>query len=710
MMMQRGAKIFMLLAHIFLYSCAHSKDFVLYQQGQKIPVLFAGSGKSVAAKEFVQFCQKLGVNIKPVSEKPKDDRLAIILSSDPSLESFALKQSANQLHISGNSINGLRKGLRYFFSHYTSLNQFNYKSTTLPKQVQISVPEGLDYTSNRDFRFVEPYFSQNFNEDFRLWNNTNTIEETWGLWGHNLGKFIRVTPEMYAIINGKPNDEQLNFSSKALQKALESAIQEHLIENPAANHFMIMPYDNELVCQCASCLAQGNTATSASPAVYHLLTELAAKFPKAKFFSTAYLSTEKAPKNKLPQNAGVMISTMSFPKGTVLENHKKALEISAIFQNWRNLTSNIYLWDYAINFDNYFEFYPTVSVAQKNLKFFKENGVTGVFMHGSDEGSFAAFGDLKCYLYAQLLNNLNVDLDQETRFFLTNTYSTMGKELSDYYTNVEHLSLNSSKTLDIYGGIKYAVNKYLNQDYINKYLNIFLKQQTLLKADERSSADLILMSFLFQSLELQRINGIGNNGYATYVGNKLVLEPNLLQRLALLKKLALRNRIDVYNESKASLLAYLDIWQSRIVDKPYYNLFYQKPFSITTALDEDYANKKMLNDGAFGFYDYDNNWLINSQNVLRIEVDLKDLRTTRTINFSFLNDKQHHIYLPGSVTVSVGDRKFEKKVSPSDKDLAILTVNIPVEIRENDSTIVIEITKQAKEGKSLIACDEIIFK
>lgn len=710
--MQKKA-FFLLIFHLLMSGCAHSTGFVLYKKGEITPViLMEPATAKTCADDFNSLFKKLtGITLPLITTTPTDGRPVISLILDDEITGFNISLKDNSLLFKANTTDALHKAIRYFYTNYTSLNQFTADGS-IPLQKAIHIPLALNYTSNQQLSYIEPYFGQNFAQDFRWWNNTNTLEETWGLWGHNIGKFIKVTPEMYAVIDGQPNEEQLNFSSEALYLALETAIKAKLDADPTVNKFMVMPYDNDLVCQCEQCVKAGNTKTNASPAVYHLIDRLATRFPKAVFFSTAYISTLNPPKEPTKANVGVMVSTMSFPKGVVIANSNKAQSIIKLLNSWKNVTSNLYLWDYAINFDNYFDFYPTVAIAQQNLQFYLKNGVSGIFMQGSDEGSFAAFGDLKCYLYAQLFNHPDADLKYHTRLFLENRYPTLGKSLADYYQHMEETALKSNKTMDIYGGIKNSVNKYLISDNFNKNLNKIITPNSF-SAREQKASELIQMAFVFQKLELMRTDGINENGYAvfnTHAASASLnpLVPKLLQQLA---KLSEATGIKTYNETGLSIDDYISGWKTRIVNTPYRNYFFKKPIKILTDLDEDYNDISLLNDGALGFKDYYNNWLLNTSPTFKIAIATTGLEKAKTIKMSFLYDKRHRIYLPEKVLVNIGNRQTEVLVGkPSGNEAEIITVKIPVKITSPNEPLSIEIKKQAPYLKKAIACDEIIFE
>lgn len=713
--MYKKAIFFIVVVHLFLVCCANSKDFTLYRKGEVVPKIFAVNKNTwSAAKDFQQLFQKAtGEKLEIISQKSNSLAPIVELSIEET-EDFGLKIENEKLIIFGSSENDLLRGIRYLFSHYTNVNQFSINNPSLNPQREIILPDNIS-KAGEGFAYREPYFAQNFDPAFRLWNNTQTLEEVWGLWGHHIDKFITVTPQMMAIINGKVNDEQLDFSSPALQKALEKAIKEKSENDPMVKKFMIMPYDNDLVCQCDQCLALGNTKTNASPAVFHLINQLASKFPKLEFFSTAYVSTETPPKEALGPNVGIMLSSMPFPKGIVIENTKQAEKIKNTISNWKNITKNIYLWDYAINFDNYFEFYPTVSITQKNLIFYKSNGITGVFMHGSDEGSFVAFGDLKCYLYAQLLNKPDLDLKAQIRLFLEKKYPKLGKDLAEYYLKIEEKSLENNKSIDIYGGIKQSKNKYLKIDDLNKIINKINVSYKDLAPEEQVAINSILLSCIFQKLELLRTNGLGPEGYASFnpETSGSVLNPEITNLIKALKKLGAALKIETYNESGFTLSHYISLWETNLISKPYKNFFYQKPFQVLSRLDEDYSDISLLNDGALGFNDYYNNWLICTIDNLSIELNAEEVKSAKILQLHFLSDKKHKIYLPEKVIVSIGNEKFEVMVPKDQESLnsrRIVEVNMPITLPKLAQKIKIEVKKSQEFQKRAIACDEIIFK
>ncbi len=701
-----------MLTQLLLVGCANSKDFVLYKNNSALPLIIAVTQHELkAAARFQQFFKiATGKNIEVKNNGTNNHErknIALVIDRDINSDSFHIYTEESTLYIKAANLNGLLTGVSNFFSDYVGLTQFD-TAKSFSSLTEIKVDQNLNYTTKYDFEYREPYFAQNFNPDFRYWNSTHSIEDKWALWGHNLVKAVKVTPQMLAKINGKTNDEQFDFSSKELEKALTEYISQKLEYDSDVNYFMIMPNDNDIVCLCDACKKEGNTENNASPAVFALLNRLADKFPQAVFFSSAYITTQTPPKTKLKANTGVMISTMSFPKGVIIEKSTKFASINRIFEDWKALTDKIYLWDYAINFDNYFEFYPTLLIQQQNLNYYKNKGVNGIFMHGSDEGSFTAFGDLKAYIYAKLFKDVKTDVEKEIKLFFIKEYPKTGTILSDYYLNAEQASYKSNKIIDIYGGIQQFKNKYLNLIDLNNLYNKISTLYSSASVEEQKKLNLVLASVSFQQLEIMRTNGVSENGYAVPTnGSSATINEQSTSALKSFKEYSTAGGINTYNEIGLLVSDYLKQWQN-LLNQPYKNLLYGKALKALSKLDEDYPNIKVLNDGALGFTDYYNNWLIATIEPLKVEIAAQDIKEASWLEMHFLVDKKHRIYAPESIVLTLDGKPQEYKLK-EDAFTGIQKIRVQVKIPKTTQSVILSVKKKPEFEKRAIACDEIIF-
>ncbi|KAF2516312.1 DUF4838 domain-containing protein [Flavobacterium salilacus subsp. salilacus] len=707
-------KLVIVLVILVSFGCdSNSQTYTVYEKNAVEPVILINdTALRPIAEDLCDFFEQTAGMRPVITDKISSKNVPVIaidiLKKTDDNSAFTITHKKNTITIKGIDIEALYNVNRYFFANYTAVNQFSVKTTdTITK---INIPINLDYKRTNDFEYREPYFPDNFSKQFRRWNATQTLEEEWALWGHNIGKVIKVTPAMLAKVDGEVNEEQLCFSSPELETALKQYIKKQIKENQEQDKFMIMPNDNAVVCRCDRCEAVGNTKTNASPAVFSLLNKLAKSFTEHHFFSTAYITTQQPPSFKLEPNAGVMISTMAFPKGVVMETSDKKDVVKTTFDKWKNVTGKIYLWDYAINFDNYFEFYPTVSTAQQNLQFYKNLGVTGVFMQGSED-RYSAFSDLKCYLYALLLQDVELNINKEIAFFFSNKYpDAVSTLLTDYYTKIENLSLKSVRTMDIYGGISASKKKYLNESGFEPFYDRLIKTTDTLNDAETKMTEPLLLAFTFQKLEILRTSpNLDDTGYATVTNDSIVkLKPEVNQLLERLKKLKATTGIDIYNESGYMLSDYIHYWEKQIIGKTYKNRLFGKKVQVLSELDEDYPDSRMLTDGAVGFNDYYNNWLLVTGDTLSVQVTAADVKGSTEVEMNFLNDSKHKIYLPQRVEVIIDGRKYEAEIKETKS--AICKVVIPVIIKPEDKKIIVNVVKQPQYANKSIACDELYFK
>lgn len=563
-------------------------------------------------------------------------------------------------------------------------------------------------SSNFSFNFRDTYFPMLSNTpEFKTEYHNMPLDETWGLWGHNLPKwvpfYIQPNSSIYALVNDERNTEQFCFSSEELKEIIIKNIKER---KKTYTYYMIAPNDNALVCQCDKCLTAGNTKTDASPAVFHLLQELAEEFPKQKFFTTAYISTKKPPQTRQPENVGIFFSTIDYQEGKPYSTLHEAEELISSLQKWKKKVPEIYVWEYALNYDNYLDFYPNLKILQENLRFLKKNGVTGIFINGSE--TYSAMQEVKAGSIARLLTEVDSDLNEIISSEIEKRYPAAYNQLiCDYYLNIQDDFAESNQPMGIYSGIQETIKKYLDIDRFNHFY------EELQKASSENSdfnTQALLLSATFLKLEQMRYLGIKPNGYATLEENTLKIKPEvevLLEKIELLSK---ETEILYYNEPKAKISEYINLWKNEIIQLPKINYLLSHPLNVLSKLDSGYSNPKILNDGAYGFLDYNTNWLICTIEDLKIEINAKELNEhSKKLNIGFLNDPKHNIYFPKEISVTYANENKVVAVKPSSEKMK-KSVEIPLEFNKINNNFIITIKRaNTDKTKTGIACDEIII-
>jgi hypothetical protein len=725
MILKRYIYIFIIFFSLYSYA---QKKVTLYSQEHKIypkisiPLSADVLLNSVANKFNENFKNVTGQYLKiERSDEINNNYNYIILRVDTAQkESYCIFKKDRNITIKGTSDQNLVFGINAFFKKYTALNfeakvKKGIENTVLN---ELDIPDTFNHCSSPDFKYREPYFSSNFNSEFRAWNKTNYLELEWGIWGHNISKVLKeynLPESAYAKLGNKRVKNQYCFTSDSLFKFLNEKIGDIYASDHALNKYMILPNDNTIVCECDKCKAIGNTSKDAAPAVFNFLNSLARNHKKLSFFTTAYITVKEIPPFKAASNVGLFYSTIAIQKGVPLEDTKDFKEFKYDINRWRKYLENVYIWDYAVNFDNYFDIYPSLKVTQKNLKLYKKLGINGVFLHGS-EYQYSTFQDLKATIFAKLLWNTDINVDEEISTYFHEKFPTkLADVLTKYYLTIDNSFFTNKEELGIYSGIDESVKKYLDPKVFFSFYTEFDANTEKNKYDKDFLKIATALTFL--KLEIMRDYGIGKYGFATINKDEEIIVKNeatiLLDRLTAFSKSA---DLTSYNEVKYKIDSYIKRWRQNIYKyhkRKHY--FYKKPFEVLSNLDEAYKDSSVLNDGAFGLNGYNTNWLICSVDDLALKIEKKYIKKSKKITFTFLQDIKHDIYYPNVIEILDTDYKLIKKlnilVDRSSLSTKEVTFKIPSKFDDKQlpDTFILKINRRNIRGKNTLACDEIIF-
>lgn len=717
--------IYILIIFLSLASCAQNK-VTLYSKEYKIsPIINIPFSANIlvtqAANEFNKNFKIItgeSLKIERSNNLNKNYSYVLLRINPTQKKNYCIYKKDKNITIQGNTAQDLQFGIADFFKRYTGLNYSALRKKNNSIAYDIEIPEQFSVCASPDFDYREPYYSSNFDPTFRAWNKTSSLDLEWGIWGHNLPKIIknyRLDNSIYAKVGNKRIESQFCFTSDTLFKYVDKSIKHKFDSDHAFNKYMILPNDNSIVCTCNTCKAVGNTSKDAAPAVFTFLNKLAKKNRRMSFFTTAYVSVKDVPRFKAESNIGIFYSTINIQKGIPLEKSKDYKYFESDINKWKKYLNNVYIWDYTVNYDNYFDIYPILKVTQQNLKLYKKLGINGVFLHGS-EYDYSSFQDLKATILAKLLWNTNINVDEEIKNYFGQRFSKkLANVLTNYYTFIDNSFNTSNKELGIYSGINKTVRKYLDPKVFFEFYNEFDTHTQTNKFDKNYLKIATALTFL--KLEIMRDYGFGAYGYGAMNDNNEIIVKNtaaaLLDNLTVYSKSA---NLKTYNERGYKIEDYIKSWRKAIYK--YHkrkNYFFKKPFEILSKMDEDYTDKKVLNNGSFGLNDYNTNWHISTVDDLVLKIDKKHISQSSKITFSFLQDIKHKIYYPSSIEILDENKKLIKKLNINSisgllesKEISIKLPSAYEDIQLPE-TFLVKVNKQKIKGKNAIACDEIIF-
>ena len=151
-------------------------------------------------------------------------------------------------------------------------------------------------------------------------------------------------------------------------------------------------------------------------------------YPNVYVDTLAYRYTRKAPKTIVPRD-NVIIRLCSieccFCHPLDDPDCPHNVEFKKDIEEWSAICNNLSVWDYTTDFLCYLSPFPNFAVLQKNVKFFKDHHVIGMFEQGNYQSLSGEFGELRGYLLAKLLWNPDMT---EAEY-----YAHMDEFLRDYY-------------------------------------------------------------------------------------------------------------------------------------------------------------------------------------------------------------------------------------------------------------------------------------
>lgn len=477
----------------------------------------------------------------------------------------------------------------------------------------------------------------------------NTLDDDWGIWGHNLHKAIPEEPSqtIYAKINGVANKKQYCFSSTPLFEYLEHYIDSKYDEDERIR-FAIIPNDNDIVCLCEKCVTVGNTWNNASPAVTKLVRRLAERFPNHIFYTSDYRTTKSLPTDTMPHNSGVLVSAINYPLSPLASPEQD--KFNERLRAWSTTTPRILVWDYINNFDDYFTPYPAFGVMQKRLKDYRDNNVTAVFLNGSGP-DLSSMSRLRTEVLAQLTTDPDIDWKAVLYQKADSLYPVTGRLIADFMVNQEENVAEKGTVLPLYQGVQNAIKTYLPEEkFISFHDSIrMLKDQT--KDLERKELELLLGQLALTRLELNRING------NTFGNEKYLLDLELLPAQG----------IDSYNESGWSIERYARDYRyllSHAKEVGNRNKLKGEKLIAMTPLDPDYSDISILTDGVLGIpSNYHSGNMITSPDKFT-QIAIPNKPGMRKVKVWLTYNPTYRITLPEAVTLSIKGVPL-KTVNPS---------------------------------------------
>ena len=282
-------------------------------------------------------------------------------------------------------------------------------------------------------------------------------------------EFFETHPEYFCMVNGKrqpghyaqlclTNPDVFNIM---LERALKS-----IAEHPECSIISLSQNDGFNPCTCPECAKvdaeEGSYSGTLIRFVNALAREIGKVYPDITIDTLAYRQTRQAPLLTKPEpNICVRMCTIeccfSHPIAECTDesdaekvDDKPTKTMQEDFEDWGKICKRMFVWDYTTNFAHYLTPFPNLHVLQKNVQYFLEQNVTGLFEQGNQQSVSGEFGELRAYILTKLMWEPEGDVNRWMNEFLTGYYGQAAAPIRTYIDMLRDYVVNENVHVGIY--------------------------------------------------------------------------------------------------------------------------------------------------------------------------------------------------------------------------------------------------------------------
>lgn len=463
------------------------------------------------------------------------------------VEEWLIKAVGNDVIVGGGTPRGVLYGAFEFLERvygvlwldeYTTV--FTKPSATLPKELDVKGKPDFNlrsiyayYHDKHEGRRIYQFRNRmNFFQDETIlqFGEPYGITQTYGSPGpaHTYHAYSKdwgpEDDDCFSLLNGKrvrsktgsgpgqlclSNPKTIRLVSKKLREFIEADRQKYKI---APKLYDISQNDNDAICQCEGCQALIKKYGTYSGLTLHFMNavgeNIATDYPEIKIQTFSYMNTMKPPTGiKARDNVIVRIAQLGTEWGKIgprdtlrpLSAPNNAACLDNILE-WSKLAT-ISIWDYWI-------IYRGCGIAMcyeaipENLRFYKGHNVSNIFVEHENAMSWPFYA-FRIWLGYRFLNNVNLDLETQTRLFFNYYYGEKAAPVMREY--MDYIIRRNSEVSDYLGKITLKKRADLDDAFFAKGSELIEKALAL--ADDDAQRKHIIRERFVLCNENKRKNG-----------------------------------------------------------------------------------------------------------------------------------------------------------------------------------------------------------
>lgn len=678
-----------------------------------------------AAKELQTYIYKISDVWVPIIEDtqaPVEREISVgntnriiplaVSSDELGEDGFYIKTDNKRVCIMGGNNNGILYGVNELLENYLGCRKYTPQVEYIPRTTKITLPANIDdwqvpSISSRNMLYVCAN-DDSFFEWLRLTQTpTSGVDRgKWGLWVHTFGtllpedKYFDTHPEYYTLTErGVRVPSQLCLTNPEVLEVLCKELDEWISRKPEAIYWSVSQNDNYNYCKCEDCLKICEEEGSPSGLMIRFVNKVAERYPDKVISTLAYQYTRKAPRYAKPEkNVNIMFCNIECNRSKPILFDDTSAGFRKDMNDWAEISDNILLWDYMVQFSNLYAPFPNFRTLQPNMQYFVKNNVTSIFSQGNPEPA-GEMCHLRAYIAAKLLWNPDCDIEAITKDFLTGYYGAAGKYIKEYINLIHDNLENSGESLSIFGNALTPIDGYLSPANLDSYQACFDRAEAAV-ANESEFLERIQsarLPLLFAELEQANLLPIGERGFFEQdTQGELKISNTYINKLEQFITGCRKNN----THRLCEWMTTVDEYREEMIATPQQYLKFlsqgnkalHKSVKISLPLT-DYKAEGVISatDGVLGARNYDKNWIGFKHDNFDIVIDMEESQIVNEVDIRFIQSILDRLLLPKSISVETSlDGKQYTSAS---------TVNHEINKEKNYLTKVYEVTFDPRNAR-----------
>jgi len=667
---------------LILSGCNSTGNFIVKNGQSEYQIVIAENAteyEKLAASELQHYLKQFSsLELEIIKDNKPESGFEIIIGKSNRLseevlseidqldeDGFIIKTKGDKLIIAGGTEKGSLYGVYTFLEDVLAIRMYSPEVIIIPENKSIPLPE-INLKQEPAFAYRELHMPlSRKSESYRNWHKLDAKEgkNEWGLFVHTFDDFIPVEdyfeshPEYFSFLNvQRIPDGQLCLSSAEVFAIIVSDLKALIDKKPDVLYWSVSQNDTYKACECDECKKQYELYDGYSGAMVHFVNMIAEQFPAKVISTLAYQYTRAAPTKIIPNdNVNIMFCSIECNRSKPLITDPSSASFRKDTEDWGKLTSNIFMWDYVVQFRNLLSPFPNLRVLQPNIQYFRDNGIEMMFQQGSG-GLMSEFVELRSYIIAKLLWNPDMDVDIIIDDFLAGYYGPAAPFIRKYIDTMHDALEQTNGSLGIYGYPYDGINTYLTPELIKQYEQIFDDAETSVNSNNeylnRVKIARLPLEFAILDISLRNVND--DLSYFRKENQKWEVREDMLERLALFTEASKKAGVTRYWEHGNYPDDYFETVKRYATTSMKSHLAMNKNVSLEIDASPLYpvGGGAALTDGLKGINDCHFNWLGFEGPDMHATIDLEELTKIQSVEAGFLQEIKSWVFMPEQVEIS----------------------------------------------------------